>query len=548
MPKYRVNGEVYTAESLEELEARLAQQAPVAPTGVTYGQTGGPTAMPNLPSGPNIAESSARGLQDFGEGTMQSIYDVLEAAGLLPAGTAQAYTAKAQEGREAYAAKRVGVRGADIPRSLASIAPLFLFPQQSVSRGFTGAATKLGAPSRFAAPVGQAAAGAVGGALGGATAFAPPGTDKGDLVAQSAVFGGALPLVGMAGRKMFGGTPSESQALMAQRARSANPPIPLTPKEEFGGALTPRFEAGLNMTLGGSAAFKALERRQREALTANVAGQLGQRAKEFTPQVRDAIEQRIDDLYANALRGKAVMPDRQLLDDFAAILHEQAARPQATQNKFIIEYIRGGLGAKTNIDPAWTRPMSASLYNKQRSRLGKQAVDEYKSGTADDGEALSALQDALDNWAARRLGPDSTDALREARRLNRVWMTTQGAIDEATSQIDPAKFAKVMTRDRANDPALAPLRELTDVAYNIRTRPFSPIGIGLGVGIPTLVGGLTGGPNEALENAAYSFGVPLALSAFYLNPALRKTVSLPARGAEQALMRGAAPLGGLFAQ
>lgn len=537
----------------EELPA-----TPVAsPTGMTYAGAQGPTAMPPTgPEGPSMMESAERGFLDLGQGTKQSVYWGLEKIGALPPGTTQRYTESVAPGRAEYAAKRQGVTSPDYVRTIANVGPLLAFPQGRLARGLTRMGQAAGLGERTAQLVGEVGAGAQAGLVGGGTSFTDQPERKGEQLSKAVVLGGVLPGVAVAGRKLFGNTQTQSQRLMAERARTADPPIRLTPKEEYGGALTPRLEAGLNMTLGGSAAFKGFETRQQQALTANVAAQLGQRTREFTPEIRANIQQRISGLYNQALQGKAIMPDQQLMDDFSNILREQMRKPEADQDAFIVRYIMGRRGnlQNPNIDPAWTRPMSADLYNQQRSMLGTRSVKMYKSDKTFDAQATDALQDALDAWATRRVGPDRAAALQEARRMNRVWMTTQRALDEPTGQINPSEFVKALERDGGKDATLTPLRDLVSVAYNIRTRPFSPIGVGVGTGIGTLLGaglGMGAGANDPsgmLGGAAAGTVLPWLASSLYLNPRLRAMVSLPARGAEQAMLHGAAPMTGLFEQ
>lgn len=563
MATYVLDGKRYTVPddtSMEELEAFIGQQDAPTPAGMTYAQTQGPTALPPQgPQGPSLLESGERGLLDIGQGAKQTTYWALEKAGMLPPGTAQRYTESVMPGREEYAIKRLGVTSPDFARTAAGIAPLFAFPQARIARGVTGLASKVGAGQGLSKVLGEVGSGELGGLAAGATSFTEQPEKKGEQLTKAAVLGGVLPGVALAGRKVFGKTQTESQRLMAERARQATPPIPLSPKEEYGGAITPRLEAGLNMTLGGSAAFKGFETKQQQALTANVAAQLRQRTKEFTPEVRQNISDQIGTLYTRALQGKALAPDSQLIDDFRNVLREQMKKPEAEQDTFVVKYIMGNTGSLKNpqLDPAWGRPMSAELYNELRSGLGKRAVKAYKSGETYDAKATDALQDALDSWASRRIGsqdPDAVQALAEARRMNRVWSTTQRSLDDSTGQINPSEFVKVLDGDGGKDATLEPLRNLVSVAYNIRQRPFSPIGIGVGTGIGTLIGagmGMGAGANDpgsVFGGVAASAVLPWLASAMYLNPKLRALVSLPARGAEQVMMRGAAPLTGLFEQ
>lgn len=544
----------------DDIEWEAPAPAAPSPAGMTYSQAAGPTAMPPPgPQGPSMLESGERGLLDIGQGAKQSLYWALEKMGQLPPGTTQRYTESVMPEREEYEVKRLGVTSPDFMRTAANVGPLFAFPQARTGKALTGLASKAGIGSGFSKVLGELGAGEAGGVAAGTTSFTEQPEKKGEQLVKAAVLGGVLPGVGMAGRRMFGKTQTESQRLMAERAKQATPPIPLTPKEEYGGALTPRLEAGLNMTLGGSAAFKGFETKQQQALTANVAAQLRQRTNEFTPEVRQNISNTIGGLYTRALQGKALAPDRQLIEDFRNILREQMKKPEAEQDEFIVKYVMGKGGSLKNpkLDPAWGRPMSAELYNELRSGLGKRAVKSYKSGETYDAKATDALQDALDSWASRRIGshdPEAVQALAEARRMNRVWMATQKSLDEPVGQINPSEFVKVMERDGGKDAALATLRNLTPVAYNIRQRPFSPIGIGVGTGIAGLLGaGLgmgSGGndPQSALGGAAASAVLPWLAGALYLNPKLRSMVSIPARGAEQMMMRGAAPITGLFEQ
>lgn len=544
-----------------EWDDDIEWEAPApTPAGVTYSQAQGPTAMPPAgPQGPSLLESGERGLLDLGQGTKQTVYWALEKAGMLPAGTTQRYTESVMPGREEYAVKRLGVTSPDFGRTAANLAPMFAFPQGRIAKGVTGLTSKMGAGPGFSKALGEIAAGELGGLAAGATAFTEQPEKKGEHLTKAAVLGGVLPGVALAGRKVFGNTQTESQRIMAERAKQATPPIPLSPKEEYGGALTPRLEAGLNMTLGGSAAFKGFETKQQQALTANVAAQLRQRTQEFTPEVRQSIGNQINSLYTRALQGKALAPDRGLIESFRDILREQMKKPEAEQDSFIVQYIMGKGGSLRNpkLDPAWGKPMSAELYNELRSSLGKRAVKAYKSGETYDAKATDALQDALDDWATRRIGSHDSDAVRalsEARRMNRVWATAQQTIDDATGQVNPGEFVKALQRDGGKDATLEPLRNLVPVAYNIRQRPFSPIGIGVGTGISTLLGaglGMGAGANDPgslLGGAVMGQVLPGLASAFYLNPRLRSLVSIPARGAEQAMLHGAAPITGLFEQ
>lgn len=559
--KYVVEGpEGSTQEqAFSQLQQQL-QQAPTppsspSPTNLSYAQAGGPAAMaPTGPQGPTMGESLERGLLDLGQGGKHTMYWALEKAGMLPQGTAERYAKSVTEGQDAYAEKRRGITSPDYLRTLANVGPLFAFPQGRLARGLESLAGRAGIGPGAARVMGEIGAGEAGGALAAGTTLPDQSDKKGAQLITGTVLGGALPGLGMLGRKAFGNTQTESQRLMAEQARSATPPIPLTPKEEYGSPITPRLEAALNMTLGGSAAFKAFEQRQQQALTANVAAQLRQRTNEFTPEIRQNIERQIDGLYNQALQGKAIMPDAQLRQDFAAILREQARKPEADQDNFVISYImgKGGNLQKPQLDPAWARPMSASLYNQQRSMLGKRSVKMYRSDNTFDAQATSALQDALDSWAQRRVGPDRVAALQEARRMSRVWYTTQDALDESSGKIDAARFVKTLERDEARDATLEPLRNLVSTAYNIRQRPFSPIGIGLGsIGLTSLLSGAPSGFNDSgsmVTGAVAGAAAPWLASALYLNPMLRRGVSLPARGAEFGAMNFAAPVTGLFEQ
>src|SRR5574337_336460 len=545
-----------TPADLEAFAANLPQQptpTPAAPTATPTG-TGyiGPTTpAPMGPQGPGLVEAGKRGLLDFGQGNKQAIYAALEAAHVLPLGTTERYTQSVMPEREAYAAKREGITTPDFMRTAAAIAPSFLFPQGKIAGGLSRLAGAAGLAPGLAGALGQVGAGALGGGLAGATTFAEPGQSKLDQALMGAAVGGAMPAVAQAGRAVFGNTQSQTQRAMAEAARRANPPIPLTPKEEIGGMLTPRLEAGLNMTLGGSGAFKSLESRQVKALTANVAGFLGKRANEFTPEIRQSIEDDIGHLYEKALAGKALMPDQQRNEAFKELLREQLAKPKADQNKFLIEYITGtGNPASGKLDTVWTKPMDAQVYNKQRSKLGTLAVKRFTEDKTFDGHELQAVQKVLDDWADRRLPAESVPALQAARAKTRIWLTAQPAINAQTGEIDPSKFVSVLERDKGKDAVLEPMRNLASVAFNIRTRPFSPIGVGIGTGVTSLLGGLAGMGTGAgpIMGTMAGAALPYAASQMYLNPMLQKLVSKPAQGLEQVLLRGAAPVTSLFGQ
>lgn len=180
---------------------------------------------------------------------------------------------------------------------------------------------------------------------------------------------------------------------------------------------------------------------QRAAFNKAILAQVGENADSATPEVLNAARTRI----GSAFNDLSARNNVALGDDFVNSL----AAIEGGSNVFTKPAVRDTVDKALEL--AAQGQISGQTYQKVRSTLGKQAKDAFNSGNSEVGQALKAVQNALDDAATASIAPADKAAWAEARKQwGNLKAVEQAAAptsaDAVAGNVSAAKLAQALMK------------------------------------------------------------------------------------------------------
>lgn len=404
---------------------------------------------------------------------------------------------------------------------------------------------RFGSPSATLAGVAKnVGLGAVEGGLLGAAEATGRDQKVGTGTAIGAGIGGGIPLIGSAISKAVSPITSKLNPYeqeLASRLEAAG--MTLTPAQKSDSTFLKYLESQLESFPGGSLSPRAS---QQEQFNRMVLGEAGGAASLAAPETVRDIGRAAGRQFDTILSGKRIDLGPQFKQDIKTVIDDY------------------GQNLPTNVSPTFKKQaqallkigdeMSGDTAAKTREKLMRLAGETSDPQLSN---AISQLNEALDNAVERSLPFDAAVQLRQARgeyknylRIKEAMKTTaEGA---AGGDISPQRLQSAIIN--APYGATPNLTELSQAANQfMRQQPQS--GTAPRQYIGSLIGGMTGagigygagGPEGAATGLALGIGGPMAANALYFNPVTRRyltnTASEPLQRAIPTMTRYGTPLG-----
>lgn len=467
-------------------------------------------------------EPVAQGLQEAGGGINQLAARAMSKLGIISPEEAEASNIRQLAQASDYSQRRAaeGKSGIDIGRTAGNVLPNLMFPEAGVTKA-------LGAIPHVAPALARIATGALQGAAGAGSQLARTPEEQLQNVEIGAAFGGALPAIGVAGRKIFGGQdlgPARQKLLETAQSLGIQP----RPAAISNSGAARRLEQVLNATPGGAKAFGELADKNNEALSRGIGKLFGKATPELNDEALAGILRGIDDKYATALQGHALAPDKQLITDLQQLVKSTELK---SDKAFLQQQIK---------DINLRSPMGAESYNKLRSRFGQKAINDAMHA-----DIYNGIQDVIDDWATRRLPAGKGDILKKAREEYWLYKQIAPAVDPAVGTVTPSKLATTL-RSRSNrafmtgnveDNPLVPFSRMAEFTKK-QSIPLASSVLGTGLGLGAAGAAAYSGQDNmgVLGSGLFGLAAPYLAAKGYLNPSVRGATGFMGQGIEGALM------------